>query len=190
MASMMIFFVFFTGAATASTIVSEDEDGTLARLFTTPTSYSTILGGKFLGSLLTVAAQAIVLILASMLLFGIRWGNPLTLAVVLAALIVAAAGFGVFLMSFVRSSRQSGPIQGVVISLTGMIGGLFTTFTAMATALDTVSLAVPQGWALRSMKLTLAGAAPMEVLWPVAVLLAVGLVLFAAGTFMFRRRFA
>lgn len=190
MASMLIFFVFFTGAATASTIVWEDEEGTLARLFTTPTSYSAILGGKFVGSLLTVGSQALVLVLVSMLLFQISWGNPLTLAIVLIALGISSAGFGVFLMSFVKNSRQAGPIQGAVITLMGMVGGLFTSFTALSGALDVASLAVPQGWALRGMKLTLAGASPWEVLGPVLVLLAVGLVLFAAGTLMFRRRFA
>ena len=190
MAAMLIFFVFFTGGATASTIVTEDEDGTLARLFTTPTSQTTVLGGKALGSLFTLGVQACVLVLAAMLLFRMRWGNPLTLAIVLLAVVVAAAGFGVFLMSFVRTSRQSGPILGAVVALTGIIGGLFTTFTPMSGLLDSASLAVPQGWALRAMKLALAGAGPMEVLGPVLVLLAIGVTLFAVGTLVFRRRFA
>jgi linearmycin/streptolysin S transport system permease protein len=190
MASMLIFFVFFTGAACASTLVWEEEEGTLARLFTTPTSQSTILGGKFLGSILTLIVQALVLIFASMLLFNISWGNPGTLTIVVAALIVAAAGFGVFLMAFVRNSRQAGPIQGVVVTLTGMLGGLFTSFTALSVALENASLVVPQGWAMRGMKLTLAGASPVEVLWPATVLLGIGLALFAAGTLLFRRRFA
>jgi hypothetical protein len=37
MAGMLIFFTFLTGASTAETIIREDEEGTLARLFTTPT---------------------------------------------------------------------------------------------------------------------------------------------------------
>lgn len=190
MAAMLILFVFFTGGATASTIVTEDEDGTLARLFTTPTSQTIILAGKALGSLFTLGAQAVVLVLAAMLLFHICWGNPLTLAMMLLAVVVAATGFGVFVMSFVRTARQSGPILGAVTALTGIMGGLFTTFTPMSGALDTASLAVPQGWALRGMKLTLAGAGPMEVLGPAMVLFVIGVGLFAVGTLMFRRRFA
>ena len=48
MGGMTIFYAFFTGTSTAQTILREDEDGTLPRLFTTPTTQATILGGKFL----------------------------------------------------------------------------------------------------------------------------------------------
>jgi len=40
MAGMMVFYVFFTGAASAQNLLQEEEDGTLARLFTTPTPTS------------------------------------------------------------------------------------------------------------------------------------------------------
>lgn len=54
MAGMMIFYAFYTGMTTAETILREDEEGTLPRLFTTPTSQTTILAGKFLAVGLTV----------------------------------------------------------------------------------------------------------------------------------------
>ena len=44
---LLIFFVFFTGANTAQLILKEQEEGTLARVFTTPTPLPVILGGKF-----------------------------------------------------------------------------------------------------------------------------------------------
>ena len=37
MGGMMIFYAFFTGASTGQTILQEEEEGTLPRLFTTPT---------------------------------------------------------------------------------------------------------------------------------------------------------
>jgi ABC-2 type transport system permease protein len=60
MAGMMVFFVFYSGAWTAMTILKEDEQGTLARLFTTPTSRTTVLSGKFLAVFLTVSVQTLV----------------------------------------------------------------------------------------------------------------------------------
>ena len=53
----MIFFAFFTGAASAQSILTEEEKGTLPRLFTTPTPELSILGGKFLAVALTVLVQ-------------------------------------------------------------------------------------------------------------------------------------
>ena len=49
--------------------------GTLPRLFTTPTTQSTILGGKFLAVGLTVVVQMTVLIILGRLIFGIHWGD-------------------------------------------------------------------------------------------------------------------
>ncbi len=37
MAGQMIFFAFYTGAYSMTSILKEEEEGTLARLFTTPT---------------------------------------------------------------------------------------------------------------------------------------------------------
>ena len=115
---MMLFFVFFTGASTAESIVREDEEGTLARLFTTPTPRSVILAGKLLAVGLTLIVQLTVLLLLTRLLFGIAWGQPLVIAMAMAGTIVAAAGFGVCVMSFVQNTRQSGPVMGGVLTVT------------------------------------------------------------------------
>src|SRR5512146_567232 len=100
MAGMMIFFVFFTGANTAQSILKEQEEGTLARMFTTPTPIPMILGGKFAAVFLTLVVQATVLTTASALAFQINWGNLLALGLVLFGLVVSATGFGILLISF------------------------------------------------------------------------------------------
>ena len=64
MAGMLIFFVFFIGANGAVSIIREQEEGTLARLFTTPTSASTVLSGKFVGVFVTLVIQVAVLLTA------------------------------------------------------------------------------------------------------------------------------
>jgi len=190
-AGMMIFFVFFTGASAAESIIREDEEGTLARLFTTPTPRAVILGGKFAAVFITLAVQVIVLIFASALIFGIRWGEPATVMLAALGLVVVAAGFGVLIMSFLRSTRQAGPVMGGVLTLAGMAGGLFTTgFQNLPAAYETITLFTPHGWALRCWKAALAGGGVGDVLLPVAVTLGMGLVFFIVGAFVFRRRFA
>jgi len=75
MGGMMIFYAFFTGASTAQSILKEDEERTLPRLFTTPTSQATILSGKLLSVFMTVSIQVVVLLAAAHLIFGIQWGG-------------------------------------------------------------------------------------------------------------------
>lgn len=190
LAGMMVFFTFFTGAAGASSLIHEQEEGTLARLFTTPTPKATVLGGKFVAILLTLAVQVLVLLLAGYVLFGIRWGQPATVALLAVGLAGSAAGFGVFLMSFVKTTRQSGPVMALTVTLTGMLGGLIPTGDpSQPGVFEKVGLFLPQGWAMRGWRLAVNGATPAEALLPLAVMLAFGLVLFAIGVFGFRRRF-
>ena len=109
MAGQMIFFSFFTGAYAMISILQETEEGTLARLFTTPTDRTSILSGKFLAVLLMVILQGMVLMVAGSLLFGINWGEPGSVALALTGQVLAAVGLGVLLISFVKTSSQGGP---------------------------------------------------------------------------------
>jgi ABC-2 type transport system permease protein len=191
MVAMTIFFTFFMAANSAESIIREDEEGTLARMFTTPTSQATILGGKFTAVVLTLIVQVIVLLAASGLIFDIHWGQPMTVVLVTLALIVVAAGFGVLLMSFVQNTRQTGPVMSGVLTVTGMLGGLFTSGVPNVPELfDTARLAMPQGWAMHAWELTLQGASVGEVLGPVTVMFGMGALFFGIGVLLFRRRFA
>ena len=75
LAGMMIFFMFFGAANVARTILTEDRDGTMPRLFTTPTRHGTIIAGKFVSVFVTILVQAIVLLVAGRIIFGIQWGR-------------------------------------------------------------------------------------------------------------------
>lgn len=190
MAGMMILFVFFMAANGAESIIREQEEGTLARLFTTPTTAATVLSGKFLGILATLVIQVIVLLGASALLFHISWGRPLSVVMATFGLLVAATGFGVMLMSFIKSTRQAGLILGGVLTLTAMIGGLLTNgIPNVPKAMDMISLTMPQGWAMLVWKLSLSGNGANALLIPTFVLVVLGCAFFVSGLTMFRRRF-
>ena len=191
MVGMMLFFVFFTAASAAESIINEDEEGTLQRLFTTPTPRTTILAGKLLSVFIIVLLQIVVLLLASALAFKINWGRPAAVLLTALATVIAAAGFGIFVMSFVRNTRQIGPVMGGVMTITGMMGGLMTTGIPNLPAFyTTLNLLTPHGWALRAWKLALAGGTAGEMLLPLVIMLLFGVVTFAVGTLMFRKRFA
>jgi hypothetical protein len=70
-----------------------------------------------------------------------------------------------------------------------MLGGLFTSGMQMPPAFETVNLAMPQGWAIRGLKLALDGADLSSVRLPTLALIAMGAVLFVIGATTFRRRF-
>ncbi len=190
MAGQMVFFAFFTGAYSMSSILEENEEGTLARMFTLPLNRTTILTGKFLAVFLMLIVQGIVLLIAAHFIFNIQWGDPKMVVLVLLGQVVAAAGLGVLLISFVKTSRQSGPVLGGALTALGMLGGLFTANMTMPEAFNRLAAFTPQGWVVRGWKIVLNGQPAADLLLPLLVMLVVGVVMFIFGAFRFRRRFA
>jgi ABC-2 type transport system permease protein len=190
MGAMMIFYAFYTGTASAQSILQEDENGTLPRLFTTPTSQATILGGKFLAVGLTVLIQMTTLIVFSTLVFGIRWGSPLPVVLSVAGTVAVSTSMGILINSLLKNTKQGGAVFGGLLTITGMIGMMPIFTQGLATkppALEIISLLVPQGWGIRSLFQAVNGE---SVLVSVLVLLAVSAVFFAVGVWKFSKRFA
>ena len=191
MAGQMIFFAFYTGAYAMMSILNEQEEGTLPRLFTTPTDRSVILAGKFLAVLITVFFQGCVLLIAGRLAFSTNWGQPVSMLLALLGQVIGSTGLGVLLISLVKTSKQAGPILGGGLSAVGMLSGLFTVGVPnMPAFINTISLFTPQGWVLRAWKLAINGSSASELLLPLAVTMGMGLVMFVIGALLFRRRFA
>jgi len=192
MGGMMIFYAFFTGTSTAQSILTEEEKGTLQRLFSTPTSHSIILGGKLLAIELTILVQVAVLLLFSYLVFGIHLGSFLFLALFTVVVALAAGSFGLFLMSLLKNTRQVGVIYGAVVSVSGMIGisSVFTLGSSSGSFTDTLSLLVPQGWGMRALLKIMEGADSSIILLSLAGLLGWAVLLFLIGAMRFRKRFA
>ena len=192
MAGMMVFYAFYTGTSTAQSILKEEEEHTLPRLFTTPTSQATILTGKFLAVFMTVLVQIIVLIVVSKLIFGIRWGDVVLVALVAAGTVFSASSFGIFVNSLLKSTRQGGAIFGGVLTVTGMLGmiSVFAGGSPTAAILsDTVSLLVPQGWAVRGLQQVMNGQPLASILISFLGLLAWGAVFFIVGVLRFNKRY-
>lgn len=193
MGGMMIFYAFFTGASTAQSILKEEEELTLPRLFTTPTPQATILSGKLLSVFMTVSIQVIVLLIAAHLIFGIQWGEALPVTLTAIGIILSASSFGVCVNSFLKTTKQSGVIFGGVLTVTGMLGmiSIFAMGSPSAAQMsDNVSLLVPQGWAIRSLMQTMNAEPVGSVLITTLVLVGWSVALFSIGVWRFNKRYA
>jgi ABC-type multidrug transport system permease subunit len=188
MGGMLVFFAFFTGASTCQSILREGEDGTLARLFTTPTALRSILGGKFAAVGLTVLVQVIVLLAAARLLFGIQWGALPAIACAALGIILSASAFGIFLTSLLKTSKQAGAIFGGLLTITGMTG-MLSIFSSTGIA-SQVALVMPQGWAVRGLTLAIQAAPLGEAALNLLALVGWSILFFTLGLIRFQKRFA
>lgn len=175
------------------TILIEEERGTLARLFTTPNSHRTILGGKAIAVLITLVVQITVLLTFGHFVFNIDWGEAPAVILASLGLMITAAATGLFLVSFLKNTRQSGIVFGGVLTLTGMLG-LIPVFTAgvpdQPGVVETISLLVPQGWAVRGYTIALDGGSITDVLPVFGVLVLWSLLFALIGQWQLQKRFA
>ena len=193
MGGMMIFYAFFTGSSTAQSILKEEEEHTLPRLFTTPTPQAVILTGKLVAVFLTVLVQVVTLIIAARLIFGIQWGAPVPVAMAAAGTVFIASSFGIFINSLLKSTKQSGTVFGGVLAMTGMLGmiSIFDINSPTAARLgNTVSLLVPQGWAIRGLLQAMNGAPVGNVALTALVMLVLSAAFFVIGVWRFNKRYA
>lgn len=191
MGGMMIFYAFYTGVSAAQTILQEQENGTLARLFISPTSVRTILNGKFLAGFLMISVQVVTLLLFGRLTFKIAWGPLLNIVIFAIGLVVVASSFGIFVMSLVKDTKQAGIVYGAVLTLTGMLGisSIFTVGTSAEQAFKFIPLAVPQGWAMQALESAWGGDLSNTLLLTGGMLVW-ALVFFLVGNTRFKKRFA
>jgi ABC-2 type transport system permease protein len=190
---MLVFYAFYTGAAMGQSLIKEEEEHTLPRLFTTPTPQATILTGTFLAVLFTVTVQVTVLLIATRLVFGVQWGDLPLVIIAAGGTVCIASSFGICLNSFLKTARQGTVVFGGVLTVTGMVGMVFT-FTGDASTTtslsNSVSLLVPQGWAVRGFIQTLNAAPVSDVLLNTLVMLILSAIFFAVGVWRFQRRYA
>ncbi len=193
MAAMMVFYVYYTGTAGAESILMEQEQGTLQRLFSTRTPPTVVMKGKMLSVLLTTVLQMLVLMTFSALVFRLHWGGILPILIALVSTALCASAFGIFLMSFVKTTRQAGVVFGGVVTATGMLAlaSVFTMNVPSAARLgQRVSMLVPQGWSLLAFRQAMDGAPIGSLLMTATVLLAWTAIMFLIGRARMARRFA
>jgi ABC-2 type transport system permease protein len=186
---MMLFFMLFGAATPARSILDEHREGTLSRLFTTPTSRGVILGGKYIAVFLVVLLQVTVLVLAGWLLLGADWGGPGPLIVLIVSSSVMAASLGLLTVSFAKTPGQAGAVSSAIFVFLSLISGNFTG-SANIGALSTVRRVSPLGWLMEAWTDVLFGGSWQAIGIPVLATLGFTATFFGIATFFFRRRYA
>ena len=187
--SMAILFLMFTVTAGGRSILAERDGGTLPRLLVSPTSAAQVLGGKMLGTYFTGVAQVTILVVASSLLFGMRWGAPGLLALLILTLALAATSWGALMAAYARTPSQVNAI-GTVLTLTfGVLSGNFMPRQLLPGWLRTLSYVAPNAWGLEAFDILTRGGTLADLVVPLVALLVMSAVLFGASMMGFRRQY-
>lgn len=185
---MALMFLMLAVSYGGRTLLTERAQGTLPRLLVSPTAVPQILAGKVLGIYLTGVAQITILVVASSLLFGLKWGDPLGLAALILAVVFGATGWGVLLTTIVRTPGQAANLGTALMLIFGILGGSFISLNDLPEAFQAASLITPNAWGLDGFTTLALGGGLGDLGGTILGLLVMGVVLFGLGVLTFNRR--
>jgi ABC-2 type transport system permease protein len=144
-----LMFMMFMGLGSAGGFLEEREQGTLARLLTTPTTRSELVAGKVLGIYVTVLFEAAIMIGFGAFAFGVPWGDdPLGVIMIISTFGLATTGLGVMISTMARTRGQVSAMTAVLATALSMLGGAYWPLDIVSPAMRTIALLTPTGWAM------------------------------------------
>ncbi|MFP5309258.1 MAG: ABC transporter permease [Actinomycetes bacterium] len=175
-AGMAVFFLFFTVSFGITGLLEERRVGTLPRLLAAPVPRASVVVAKGVTSAVLGITSMSVLVVASTLLLGARWGDPVGVVALVLAGVAAATGVMALLATFARTAEQAQSAQSIVAVLLGMLGGAFFPIEGAGGALGALSRLSPHRWFLTGLGDLAAGGGLPDVAGEAGVML-----LFAVG---------
>ena len=185
---MALMFLMYTVSYGGRSILAEKTQGTLPRLLVSPTNSAQILGGKVFGIFLTGAAQMLILIGGTSLLFQLKWGDPLGVLILVLVAVFGATGWGMLITALARTTAQVASVGSAVMLIFGILGGSFIQLDQMPASIQTMSRITPNSWALDGFTTLALGGTLADLSAPITALLTMGILLFLASVLLFGKK--
>lgn len=189
-AGTMVMMLLFIMAGMGSSILSENEKGTLKRILFSPLSPYSFLYGKMFASMIIALFQIVVLLFFSYFVFDLNlFHNPLGLVLMVLTTAFACSGFGIFIASLGSSQKQVESLSTIVILIMSAIGGSMIPFFLMPAILLKASMVTINYWAIQGFFDVFGrNTAWLTFLINPLILLIFGLVTSLLAGFFFKRR--
>ncbi|MGB9978624.1 ABC transporter permease [Methanobacterium sp.] len=170
-------------------LAGERERGELARLFMTPTSVATVVGGKIISKLSIEVVRALILIGAAIVLFGITIkGSMLLTMLVLILGALCFVGFGIMISA--RVSTQEDYMQMVMpITMPMMfVSGVFYPIETMPWVFQKLAYIFPLTYVNDALRAVMLKGVGIGAIWlDIVVLVGFTALFFALGVTKFNR---
>jgi ABC-2 type transport system permease protein len=185
-AGMAIFFLFFSMQSGVTGVLEERRTGTMARLLSSPIPRMSVLAGKLLSSFVVGIVSMTVLMIATTIVVGADWGDPLGVTILILAGVVAALGIVALVAGFARNAEQAAAVSSMVGIVLGFLGGTFFDVSQAGGIIASLRFLSPHGWFMQGLADLRAGDLAVIVL-PVVAMLVFGLVAGAIGVTRLKR---
>jgi ABC-2 type transport system permease protein len=186
--SQLFLFTFLTSLAGGSALIQTRRYGVAHRMLASPTPMRGIVAGLAGGRLLVALMQAGYIVVATVLLFRVNWGDPLATTAVIGLFCVVAAAAGLLLGATLRNDSQAGG-AGIGLGLgLAALGGSMVPLELFPEGIRVVSRFTPHAWANEAMaEIVRRDGTITDVLPQIGVLGAFAAVLVTLGTWRLQR---
>ena len=187
-AAELVLFMFLTSLSASAMLIETRRLGVTRRMLASPTEVRTILVGETLGRFAIALVQGLLIVVGTVLLFRVDWGNPLTTGLVVLLFALAATGAAMVMGSVLKNASQAGAM-GVFLGLVlAAIGGCMVPLEIFPPVMYRIAHLFPHAWAIEALNASIAtGAAPAEVSTELWVLAAYAIGLLAIASVLLRR---
>lgn len=144
----LVLFMGITVLLLSGGIVETRRLGVLQRMSASPVRHGAIVAGQMATMLVTAIAQSIGLLFVGVVLFGVNWGSPLAVMLIISLLGVCAAASSVLIGAWARSQEQAIAMSVIIAIIAGMLGGCVYALNTVSNTVKDVGHIVPQAWAM------------------------------------------
>ena len=189
--TQLLLFIFLNSLNGALWLIETRRLGIARRILSTPTSIRVLVGGQVLGRFAIALVQALIIIVGSLVLFGVHWGNPLGTAAVVIAFCLVGTGVAVLLGSLFTTGEQAGPVAMLLGLGLAALGGSMAPLEVFPSTARKIAHLTPHAWANDAFsKLLKHGGDIVTVLPQIGVLLAFALVAITLAVWRLQRTLA
>lgn len=172
--SMMIMWIFFIAQNAMADIHEEKNRKTLVRLLATTATINQILISKMLRCFLLCLISESTLIIASWLVFGMSWGNPVTLFLVLCSANLAITGLLALVYALSKSKQRADMICVIVILFSSFAGGGMIPFDQLPGFIQSMGSMTVNRWGAVAIQAVIEAQPFLNALKPTLLLFVVG----------------
>lgn len=185
--SQLVLFTFLTALAGSYALILTRQLGISRRMLSTPTSVRSIVVGESLGRFGTAIVQGIYIMVATLVIFQVNWGDPLGAVLLLVALSAVGAGAGMLMGATFSNDQQASGI-GVMLALgLAALGGAMFPLELFSPTMQQVAHITPHAWALDGFaELVRRGGTTVDILPELGVLTAYAVVLLGLASWRLR----
>jgi ABC-2 type transport system permease protein len=187
-AQELILFMFLTSLSASAQLIQTRRLGVSRRMISTPTSVSTVLAGETMGRFTIALSQGLFIVIASALLFGVDWGDPLAAGTLIVLFALVGTGAAMLFGALFNNDEQANSI-GVFAGLgLAALGGCMVPLEVFPSTMERIAHVTPHAWAVEGLTdVILENAGLMDVLTQVAVLAGFAVVLLTLATWRLQR---